>query len=230
MIITAAPVILAITAGVLTRRVRYAALFVVAYLALLGVALYRAWSLGIEVTQFIAPLFWPVGHAVQLQIEQQGYTPSDIADLVSEAFKIYATNMWIAGSEEGLGRAPIPLAGPLVPTLLFIALHIPTRVAAFLSPDFLSIVPVPELGAVMAISVIAVIALAAVFLIRSYAHAGLLGSILTHAFYNTYLTLYAIEPIAALTLLTVMAIVYIALRWREIVKEGKAEEVPEIRL
>jgi len=226
MVMAAAPAILALATALLLRENRRVVLlsltFLLVYTVFLCYTLYRAWTLGIPPFDILAPTM--MFRAATAQIVGQGITPQDVITVLVEAMGIFVSNCIIAGFEELLGRVPILVAGPLIPTLMFITLHIPTRVAAFLSPDFLSIVQLPEVGTVLATSVIAIIALAAVFLIRAYIYAGYFGALLTHAMYNTYLTLYVVEPIAALALISGLALVYTFLRWRELAKEGATLE------
>lgn len=89
--------------------------------------------------------------------------------------------------EELLCRSVIPRVGLYLTTVMFLSLHIPTRLAAVVMPFGSMVMPI-VVG--LLITVIFLIGLGAGFILFAYREAGLVGSITLHAFYDTLVTLY----------------------------------------
>jgi len=91
--------------------------------------------------------------------------------------------------EEFLCRSVIPRVGLYLTTLIFLALHIPSRLAMTVIPFGSTIGPIIV---ALVCTVIGVIATATFFILAAYRACGLAGSITTHAIYNTFVYLYAL--------------------------------------
>ena len=207
------PIVFAIVAGMLTGRYRYATIIATAYTAVLAIALVRLMAQGVNPVTVLFPGFttFTVLANGQLSLQYSLSSPSDVGNVLTKVFQFLVTNSYIAFLEEQLGRATIPFVGPVLPTLLFVSLHVPSRVGIFFSPAFIAST-VPEYAIVETVTIITMIAIAAIFLVRTYSLCGLIPSMLVHMLYNTYIDTVALNPVAAVVLILVLFVLYLALR------------------
>jgi len=220
------PIIFAIVAGLLSGRTRLGILFSVAYSIVLGIALYKLAMHGVNPLSVLIPGFAYImqnlGGTLKLQVADAGL---DLPTTITKVFQFMVTNSYIAFLEELLGRATIPFVGPVLPTAIFVSLHVPSRVGVFFSPVFVS-ATVPEYAIVMSVTTITLIAIAAIFLVRTYCLCGLVPAILVHMIYDTYIDSLSISPIVGVTILLILFVMYLVLRGFRIVS-GEGEEGEE---
>jgi len=204
------PIIFAVLAGLYTGRTRIATIFSICYAIVLAVAVIKLANLGVSPIAVLVPGFAYLTQFADVASLQFTVSNVNVPTAITKVFQFMVTNSYIAFLEELIGRATIPFAGPVLPTALFVSLHIPTRVGVFFSPGFVS-ASVPEYAIVQVVSTLTLIAIATIFLVRTYAMAGLVPSMLLHMLYDTYIDTLAIGQIVAVTLLFIVLVIYLVL-------------------